>query len=86
MPGPLTPDLLLGFDSSTDVYTFSNSSAPFSSSASLFALSKASILRLMASGFALTILLFRLTSACSCSIYANGLFADMASGSLKTNI
>lgn len=70
---------------STDIYTFSKNSAPFSSSTSLFALSRASILRFMASGFALTTLLFRLTSACSRSTYANGLFVDIASGSLKMN-
>ena len=69
-----------------DTYTFSNISADFSSSTPLFTLSRVSILRLIASGSALTILLFRLTSACSRSIYANGLFAEMASGSLKTNI
>ena len=83
---PLTPVLLSDVDFPTDIYTFSNISAPFSSPASLFALSRASILRFMASGFALTTLLFRRTSACSCSIYANGLLVDMASGSLKTNI
>ena len=77
---------LLGDELSKDSYKFSNSSTLFSSSTSLFTLSRASILRFMASGFALTTLLFLLISACSCSMYARGLFVDMASGSLKMNI